>query len=49
MLHLSCVYIQCVILYEKLDFYDCGFAVFSSAAIKLRLTAYSAAAVAWVV
>lgn len=30
------VYIQSVTLYEKLDFYDCGFAAFPSAAVKLR-------------
>lgn len=36
-LHLGFVYIRSVILYEKLDFYDCGL-----------LEAYSAAALAWV-
>lgn len=44
------VYIQSVTLYEKLDFYDCGFAAFPSAAVELRFwRAFDAAPLAGVI
>lgn len=44
--HLRSVYIQSVALREKLDFYGCGFVLFPSAAVELRLEACGAAALA---